>query len=138
TLVRIGERGRAQLTGDSSYWTLVDWYAAWQRDPELRSLVGKRVVLTGFVMSPPTDRRATSAAEAPSFQIARILITHCTADSQALALPVRATARAWNSDEWVRIEGTLMAQGAGPRPKPLVVADRVERIPQPAKPYLLP
>ena len=129
-----GEPGRLQLAFGTEHWTLVDWYRAWGHDPELQTLVGKRVAVEGFVLPGPGEE----AGPGESFWIARIVITHCTADSQALALPVRATQGGWSADEWVRVEGTLAATRAGRGVRPLVVADRIERIEPPARPYLSP
>ena len=129
-----GEPGRLQLAFGTEHWTLVDWYRAWGHDPELQTLAGRRVVVEGFVLPGPGEE----AGPGESFRVARIVITHCTADSQALALPVRTTDGGWSADQWVRVEGTLAATRVGRGVRPLVVADRIERIEPPARPYLSP
>ena len=128
---RSGQAGKLRVAFGTEHWTLADWYRAWGNDPELQTLAGKRVAVDGFVLRP--------AGEADvSFRVARILITHCTADSQALALPVRAGQGDWRIDEWVRVEGTVAALRDGGPARPIIVAERVERIEPPDRPYLTP
>lgn len=134
--VRAAEVGRAQLAFDTAHWTLLDWHRAWAGDPELRGLVGKRVSVTGFVLP---ARAATDGGDpSASLQVARILITHCTADGQVLTLPIRAADEGWRADEWVQVHGTLAAAGQGAGARPVVVAEQIDRIEQPSRPYLSP
>lgn len=122
-----------QVAFDTSHWTLLDWILAWSRDPDLRTLRGKRVSVIGFVYHDAKDR-------APDrFFVARFVITHCAADSTAIALPVQyGGASGLAKDTWVQVDGSMAALGEGRDKGLLIEAERVAPVPRPARPYLYP
>lgn len=120
-----------QLDDDSSRWTLLDWNAALTRTPDPQTLIGKPVSIIGFAAS------GDGGLGVGHFTVARFVVICCTADGNALTLPVQ-----WQvvppRDTWVQVTGTLAVRTVDGKPVPYVAATRVQVIPQPGQPYLYP
>jgi putative membrane protein len=111
---------------DTSVWNLLDWSAALNNSDRVEQLVGKPVNLVGFV----TNNKARS------FEVARMVVVCCVADSAALSLPVAAdNLPTLEEGQWVQVRGVLAKAGNG---VPVVNASNVELIQRPAQPYLYP
>lgn len=103
-----------------------------RRDPLLRGLDGQRATLLGFVHRP-------AGLPADQFVVGRFLVRCCTADAVSLTMVVRHPGAAdLAPDTWVEVAGTIARQDDADRALPLVEAERVTVVPQPARPYLYP
>ncbi|HEU4321564.1 MAG TPA: TIGR03943 family protein, partial [Roseiflexaceae bacterium] len=126
-----GYRGANVLaTDDSRGWTLYDWmFARYTLAPE--QLTGRPVDVVGFVYRAPDQ-------PADEFYVTRYVMACCIADRSGTSLVVRSPdAAALAPDSWVRVSGSVALRPA--QPPELVVADaQVQRVPQPAEPYLYP
>lgn len=119
-----------QLNDDSSRWTLLDWNAALTGTREVQTLTGKPVSLVGFAAS-------GDGGLGGYFTVARFVVICCTADGNAITLPVH-----WSPiparDTWMQITGTLAVESVGGKPVPYIAATKVAPVPQPGQPYLYP
>jgi uncharacterized repeat protein (TIGR03943 family) len=104
--------------------TLLDVKVA-ERDPEFALVShirpGTRIELVGVV----------TRARHGRFGLTRFFITCCIADAQPLTIDVRSP-RLVHIDEWVRVVGTLSADGR----RLALDADRLSQIPKQKDPYL--
>jgi uncharacterized repeat protein (TIGR03943 family) len=120
----------AMPQGDSRQWDLLQWSIALSVHGEM--LAGKPADVVGFVFHEP--------GTGDGFVVARYVLTCCTADGSAAGMRVRWPAGAsLLPDTWVRVSGTIAADGGGAggvRSEPILVAERVEPVPQPRTPYL--
>ena len=93
----------------------------------LRARAGERITIEGFVTE--------EAGEADRFHLTRFVITCCVADATiSYVTVVDAPPGRFETDEWVRVTGSIYPLGSDI----LVQADSIERIEQPADPYLTP
>ncbi len=124
-------RSAADLGKDTTRWTLLDWTTATFQTADTRTLNGKPVSLVGFVA------RGDGGMGDGYFSVARFVIVCCTADGNAVTLPVR-----WESppprDTWVQITGTIAVVAKDGKQIATVAATAVEQVPQPGQPYLYP
>jgi uncharacterized repeat protein (TIGR03943 family) len=109
-------------------WDLKQLGLVEARERHPARLDGQRADLLGFVYRPDTE-----TAE-DQFSVGRFLVRCCTADAVAISIPVRSPGTASpDQDTWVRVQGTIrVADGA----EPFVVADSVQVVPAPSRPYL--
>jgi len=121
-------RTLGELGDDTTRWTLLDWTAALAQTPDVRTLAGKPVSFVGFV-----------AGDAPGggFTVARFVIVCCTADGNAVTLPVRGGDIPLR-DTWVQVTGSLETDMAAGKPTPYIAASQVTTVQRPAQPYLYP
>lgn len=119
-------------SGDPVELTLAEFSSRAIYDSE-RSLKGRTVRLTGFV----------TRDDDGTWYVTRLLVTCCAADATTSKIEVRgdAAADAPDGGAWVTVtgtwhpEGTLGSEEAWP---PVVDAERVRRVAQPANPYERP
>ncbi|MFC0551630.1 TIGR03943 family putative permease subunit [Planotetraspora thailandica] len=94
-----------------------------------RTLSGKKVTLTGFVVR---------SAKKDRWYVARMQMSCCAADAIALKVAVLGAERP-PDDTWVEVTGTWIAPKSGKIPNgtaaPELAADGVAEIPQPIEPY---
>jgi len=121
-------RTLGELGDDTTRWTLLDWTAALAQTPDARTLAGKPVSFVGFV-----------AGDAPGggFTVARFVIVCCTADGNAVTLPVRG-GETPPRDTWVQVTGLLATDMAAGKPAPYIAASQIAVVQRPAQPYLYP
>jgi uncharacterized repeat protein (TIGR03943 family) len=113
------------LTGtDPVRVSLLDFYSRAAFDAG-HTLTGRKISLTGFVLRP----------EPGGFQIARLVITCCAADAQPVVAQVQTTAAPPTLDTWVTVTGTFGGMSASDATVPVLRADTVTTIRQPANPY---
>ncbi|WP_029214759.1 TIGR03943 family putative permease subunit [Kallotenue papyrolyticum] len=94
---------------------------------------GKAVDVVGFVYQDPER-------PAGEFHVVRYVMSCCVADRAGVSLPVRwKEAAALPNDRWVRVTGTIETRQTPTGAQELVVlAEKVETVPQPREPYLYP
>ncbi len=101
-------------------------------DRRLQGFEGQRASLLGFVYRGPTT-------PADQFLVSRFVIRCCTADAVAFFFPVRYDhAAELARDTWVEVQGRIQSSGTPGSSDPLLVAEQVRVVPQPAQPYLYP
>ena len=108
-------------TGDTAEFGIGEWATVFATSTNPDAYDGEPVTLTGFVT--PGDG---------SFDLTRLVITHCVIDAQAASIPVQAGEAAPDTGQWVRITGTVHATADG---RLSVEAESVERIVEPGDPY---
>jgi uncharacterized repeat protein (TIGR03943 family) len=113
------------LTGaDPVHLSLLDFYSRAAFD-DGRTLTGHQVALTGFVLR----------GDNGGFQIARLVITCCAADAQPVVVSVHTSEPAPGRDTWVTVAGTFGGLSPSDATVPVLRADTVAPIHQPANPY---
>ena len=104
--------------------TLLDYYARAAFDAG-RTLTGRRVALTGFVLHPGPA----------GFEMARLVITCCAADARPIVVSVQSRAAAPQPDSWVTATGTYGGMSPDDATVPVLRADVVTSVAQPSNPY---
>jgi len=106
--------------------SLTDWVRLLRSQPDPRLFEGQPVRISGFVLPRP---------DGPP-QLARLLVRCCLADAAPVGLPVR-----WpqqnslpEADQWLSIEGVMAVEAASGGETLVVVPERIEAIPRPARP----
>ncbi len=110
-------------SGDTSKFGVGDWSAVFAHATNPETFDGKPVTLTGFI---------TPGGDGATFDLTRLVITHCVIDAQTARLPIAATGDAPASGQWVTVTGTVRSSGDG---KLEVHAEQVAAIDEPADPY---
>ena len=114
---------------DTVSWNLLDWSAALNDPQRAEKLIDHPFDVTGFVILPVT----TSSR---NFLVARYVVVCCTADANALRVPVVSEkAQEVEAGQWVRVRGTL---GRGSNGIVSFLANSVEIVARPANPYINP
>ena len=108
-------------TGDTAEFGIGEWSTVFATSTNPDAYDGDPVTLTGFVT--PGDG---------SFDLTRLVITHCVIDAQAASIPVLAGEAAPDTGQWVRVTGTVQATPEGGLS---IEAESVERIDEPGDPY---
>jgi uncharacterized repeat protein (TIGR03943 family) len=137
-----GNRGLTSAAGIAQEGTLppgvparrdiLGWLRAFGPDPDPEAFAGQTVEVVGFVY-----RDEEMAAD--QFMVARFLIVCCVADAIPVGLPVRhAEATHLELDTWVRVKGTFTAGEVWGERLPVIAAEEVIAVSQPAQPYLYP
>ncbi len=110
-------------SGDTSKFGIGDWSAVFAHATNPETFDGKPVTLTGFI---------TPANDGSSFDLTRLVITHCVIDAQTARLPIAAATGTPSTGQWVTVTGTVRSSGDG---KLAVHADQVAAIDEPSDPY---
>jgi uncharacterized repeat protein (TIGR03943 family) len=108
-------------TGDTAEFGVGEWATVFATSTNPDAYDGEPVTLTGFVT--PGEG---------SFDLTRLVITHCVIDAQSASIPVQTGDEAPDTGQWVRITGTVNATADG---RLSVEADSIERIDEPGDPY---
>ncbi|MEU1973129.1 TIGR03943 family protein [Microbacterium sp. NPDC019599] len=108
-------------TGDTASFGVGEWATVFATSTNPDAYDGDPVTLTGFVT--PGDT---------SFDLTRLVITHCVIDAQPASIPVEAGEAAPDTGQWVEITGTVRASADG---QLSIVAESIERIDEPGDPY---
>ena len=110
-------------SGDTSQFGIGDWSAIFAHATNPETFDGKPVTLTGFI---------TPGQDGATFDLTRLVITHCVIDAQTARLPITAAGSAPSTGQWVTVTGTVRSTGDGALE---VRADQVAAIDEPADPY---
>lgn len=120
------------VTTDTASWDLYDWAVASSVDAQPYD--GAAASIEGFVVVNPD-----LGLPADQLMVARYVLKCCTADAGGVGMRVVwAGAPNLRSDTWVRVRGTIAVEDTTGVPRPLLIADSVTPIEQPARPYLVP
>jgi len=85
----------------------------------------------GFVYTEPSFDKN-------EFMVARFSITCCVADATALGLPVYWDKPALTQGQWIEVKGTFNQGTFKGTQMPILQADTIDPVTQPAHPYLYP
>jgi len=128
----VAQLSNVEISGqeDTQRWNLLQWAAA--LDLQNIPLAGREADVVGFVYHDPLRT-------IDGFFIARYVIAHCVADTNAVRLPVVwPDGQALPVDAWVRVRGQLDTLALGDRIEPALIATSIEVVSRPADPYLYP
>ena len=122
----------SSLVQESSERTILDWVLAFHQGERPAETDTADVV--GFVYLDDT-------ADGAEFTLTRFVVGCCAADAMAVGLPVSVAAGlpsegALEEGEWVRVVGQFAASTGNSIP--VLVAERLEVVPEPNQPYLYP
>lgn len=122
----------SSLVQESSERTILDWVLAFHQGERPAETDTADVV--GFVY-------LDDAADEAEFTLTRFVVGCCAADAMAVGLPVSVAAGlpsegALEEGEWVRVVGQFAASTGNNIP--VLVAERLEVVPEPNQPYLYP
>ena len=122
----------SSLVQESSERTILDWVLAFHQGERPAETDTADVV--GFVY-------LDDAADEAEFTLTRFVVGCCAADAMAVGLPVSVAAGlpsegALEEGEWVRVVGQFAASTGNNIP--VLVAERLEAVPEPNQPYLYP
>ncbi|WP_109208659.1 MULTISPECIES: TIGR03943 family protein [Microbacterium] len=109
-------------TGDTASFGVGEWATVFATATNPDAFDGDAVELTGFV----------TPGEDGSFDLTRLVITHCVIDAQPASLPVMAADGAPSTGQWVTITGTVRSSSDG---RLVVDAAAVAEISEPEDPY---
>jgi uncharacterized repeat protein (TIGR03943 family) len=124
--------GPRSLPVDPFDWTVLDWLTAFNHEASPAAFNGREARVIGFVYEEP-------GFPVDHFMVVRFTVSCCVADASAIGLPV-----AWGANErlpentWVEISGTFQAGEFRGTVVPILRADQIAPIDQPAHPYLYP
>ncbi len=109
-------------TGDTASFGVGEWATVFATATNPDAFDGDPVELTGFV----------TPGEDGTFDLTRLVITHCVIDAQPASLPVAGVAPTPDTGQWVTVTGTVRSSSDG---RLVVDAAEIEEIPEPKDPY---
>ncbi len=125
-----GGSGRLGLPPEQR--SILDWLREAENDPRATFHTGQPADVTGFVFHDPR-------LGIDQFMIGRFTIACCVADASALGMAVQWTeTEGLHANTWVRVRGMMSFTALDGRTVPMILAESVEEIPEPAQPYLFP
>ncbi|MFG6503744.1 TIGR03943 family putative permease subunit [Microbacterium sp. P05] len=110
-------------TGDTSEFGIGDWASIFATATNPDTFDGDAVTLTGFVTPGEGDG---------SFDLTRLVITHCVIDAQPASLPIAAPASIPDTGQWVTVTGTVRSTSSGALE---IASAEVAVIDEPQDPY---
>lgn len=110
-------------SGDTTNFGVGDWASVFATSTNPDAFEGDTVTLTGF---------ATPASGTGSFQLTRLVITHCVIDAQPASVAIAAAGAAPSTGEWITITGTVRTSADG---KLEIAATEVATVAEPKDPY---
>jgi uncharacterized repeat protein (TIGR03943 family) len=117
---------------ESEERNILDWLKLFNYNSDVAQFSGQQASVIGFVYF-------DEALGENQFYVSRFVVSCCAADGFAIAMPVQ-----WNDlssleqDSWVQVKGTIEAIVIDDRNAPLIVAESVQEVPVPERPYLFP
>ncbi|MCY4020373.1 MAG: TIGR03943 family protein [Chloroflexi bacterium] len=128
----VGVEGVASLNRNPLDRNILDWLRAFNRASTPAAFNGQPVDVSGFVYREPR-------MGADEFMVSRFTMSCCVADAYPIGMPVRSGAASdFAPGAWVRVRGEVLADLFGGEFAPIVLADAVDSIEEPAQPYLYP
>ncbi len=113
---------------------VLDWTRAFNNSSNVDEFTGQQADLIGFVYR---DIRFKDKTQ--QFMVARFALSCCVADASAIGVTVQyPDAVKLVQDSWVHVTGKFQVQHVGGQRTPILIAQAVEAIQQPAQPYVYP
>jgi putative membrane protein len=112
---------------------ILDWLRLIGATADPAEVAGQQADVTGFVYK--NDPRFIDG----QFMVSRFTVSCCAADAAAIGLIVETKDLAkFEQDSWVRVVGRFKVGAFAGEDIPLIVAEKIEPVEQPAQPYLYP
>ncbi|MBI5822720.1 MAG: TIGR03943 family protein [Chloroflexi bacterium] len=112
--------------------TVLDWIKLFNYEEDISQFIGQKASVIGFVYF-------DEALGENQFFVSRFVVSCCSADGFAIAMPVEwDDAAALEQDSWVLVKGSIDSIQLTDRLSPMIVAESVQAIPIPEQPYLFP
>ncbi|NJN79036.1 MAG: TIGR03943 family protein [Anaerolineales bacterium] len=117
---------------ESEERNILDWLKLFTYNNDLAQFTGQKASVIGFVYF-------DESLDESQFYVSRFVVSCCAADGFAIAIPVQ-----WNNlssleqDSWVQVKGTIETITIDDRSIPLIVAESIQEVPVPERPYLFP
>lgn len=125
-----GFRSDGLTTDDPLQFTIIDWLRFFSDLPDKSLLNGQKADIVGFVAH-------TEGTPDGMFTLSRFFMWHCVLDAYPIGLYVQSSdADSLREDTWVEVQGTFVVSEDGQWP--ILQADTIRVVPQPAIPYLHP
>lgn len=113
---------------------ILDWLRQFNFSNDLDSFNGQEASVIGFIYREPSFPEG-------HIMVARFAVSCCVADSTAMGLPIFSNGLdtdAIMDGEWVRVDGTFQVGEFQDQTIPILQLNEIERVEQPAQPYLNP
>ena len=133
SLTAVSSDGETAIAIPERERSVLDWIRVFSVVPDVMTLSGQAVDVTGFVYHDPR--------EMPNhFYVARFSVTCCVADAAAIGLDVASPGVVTPEENgWVRVRGKIATQMAdGRKLQPYVEASTIDAVAAPEQPYLFP
>lgn len=112
---------------------VLDWVRAFSSSTNIDEFGGLPADLIGFVY------RDVRFDEAVEFMLTRFTVSCCVADAVAIGVIVRSDqAGGLAADSWVRVQGKFEVRDFLGQRMPILIAESIESVPMPERPYLFP
>ncbi|GAB4581571.1 MAG: hypothetical protein Fur0022_43200 [Anaerolineales bacterium] len=112
--------------------TILDWVRMFNFEQDLSKLTDQPADVVGFVYHDPR-------LEEGQFMVGRFTLSCCVADAFAIGMIVAWSEAADLPDnQWVRVKGRVDALTLDGQMLPLIHAETVQEVEEPAQPYLFP
>lgn len=111
--------------------TVLDWARAFNYASDPAIYEGQQADVVGFVYRDPR-------LPAGQFLAGRFAITHCVAEAVAIGMIVQWPNDAPAEDTWVEVKGVVKVAILNGKPTPMIVAETVQPVARPTRPYLYP
>lgn len=125
-----GSSQPAQLVAAPDERNVLDWLRLFNASADLTPYLGESANVIGFVYPDPRLPEGY-------FLVARFSVACCVADAFAIGMAV-----AWSEelppDQWVNVRGPVQVLEVDGQPVPLILAERIDLIAEPAQPYIFP
>ena len=109
---------------------ILDWLRTFNTS-DTKQFSGQPADVIGFVYTEPSFDKN-------EFMVARFSITCCVADATAIGLPVYWEKAAPAQGQWIEVKGTFNQGTYKGSQTPVLQADIIDQVAQPAHPYLYP
>ncbi|CAN5128618.1 TIGR03943 family protein [soil metagenome] len=114
-------RSTIKVSGVTSNFNVLEWWAAWESDPTHKKYQGSPVKLTGFVLK-----------DGETLSVGRMLMTCCAVDAQPIQIDFKPTGNVPAENSWIEVEGE-MGDKEG---KPFINSTKITPVDEPASPYV--
>jgi len=111
--------------------TILDWVRAFNYTSDPTVYEEQTADVVGFVYH-------DSRLSAGQFLVGRFAITHCVAEAIALGMIVQWRGDVPAEDTWVEVKGLVKISTLNGKPFPMIVAEFLQPVAQPSRPYLYP
>jgi uncharacterized repeat protein (TIGR03943 family) len=121
----------SKFSGNTKNYSIRDWIAAINYNPDLHSYIGKDTKVSGFIFKPENTKQNT-------FLISRFVVTCCAVDARPVGL--YGQYENWEDDfkldEWVEAEGKFELIQIENKDTLVINIEKITKITQPLDPYI--
>ncbi|MBK7450367.1 MAG: TIGR03943 family protein [Anaerolineales bacterium] len=118
---------------ESQERNILQWLKLFNYQDDITEFIGQEASVVGFVYFDE------DTLEADQFFVSRFVVSCCSADGFAIAMPVRwDNASELQQDSWVVVKGSIASIELDGQRTPMITAESVEAVNIPDQPYLYP